>query len=413
MVENSILEDIGKKSQEIMRSNEELADRLRKNQEVISRFAEEFESLRQEMGGSGSDPAVRAELKRLKGELEDKRRLISEMIDDIKPVELDLSRREDVVNSMKQKIDDQSARIESLSKDILDSRRQLQDLDRLNTELRKQVAEKDGMVRVLKDKLAEKTSLLKGMDSRNSDLEQQIDAYRKQVFALNNKVGAVEKRVFSTDEQNQKLLYEMMRMKERLKSNDAALAEKGRVIGSREAEYADALEQLRKEEEEKRLIIMKNHAKKVSLFNAALASMKVKLDKQQKVIEEKARKENALMSEFGERMKELMMTRFEPSETVSISPDDLRSFDEPESSGYAGRMGVSDDDAPSGETGMDSGTDDGGSSLPSKIDEILPMIELAMDHGDDIDKIRHSLLSSGYSKADVENAFSSLNIVGK
>ncbi|MBU2560696.1 MAG: hypothetical protein KKD17_00200 [Nanoarchaeota archaeon] len=411
MVEKSILEDIGRKSQEIMRSNEELAERLRKTQEVISRFAEEFESLRQDIGGAGVEPAVRADLQRLKGELEEKRQLISEMIDDLKPVELDLSRREDVVNAMKQNIDDQSAKIESLSKDLLNNRRQLQDFDRLNTELRKQVAEKDGMVKVLKDKLAEKTSLLKGLDNKNHDLEQQIDAYKKQVFALNNKVGAVENRVFSTDEQNQKILYEMMKMKERLKFAEASLADKDRIIGSQEAEYAKALEQLRKEEEEKRLIIMKNHAKKVAIFNATLASMKAKLEKQQRLIEEKARKESALMSEFGERMKDLMMTKFESSETFSISPDELPSFDEPEKSSYAGSMEMSGEDDRAGEAGLGSGSeDDVSSSLPSRMDEIIPMIELAMDHGDDMAKIKHSLRSSGYSEDDVEKAFARLNI---
>jgi tRNA A37 methylthiotransferase MiaB len=57
--------------------------------------------------------------------------------------------------------------------------------------------------------------------------------------------------------------------------------------------------------------------------------------------------------------------------------------------------------------------EDSGVTFPSKLDEIMPVIEMALDHGEDIDKVRHSLVSSGYSKRDIEDAISKLNIVEK
>jgi hypothetical protein len=44
------------------------------------------------------------------------------------------------------------------------------------------------------------------------------------------------------------------------------------------------------------------------------------------------------------------------------------------------------------------------------MDEIIPMVELALDHGDDTSQIRKSLLSSGYSEKDVDEAFYALKI---
>ncbi|MBW2972078.1 hypothetical protein KY359_03505 [Candidatus Woesearchaeota archaeon] len=401
MVDQNILEEIEKKSRDIMHSNEELAARLRQNQETISRFSEDFEKLRQDMAEEGLEPAARRELEKLKSELEDKKQLISDMIDDLKPIEIDLSRREDVFNALKQRVDDQSLKIESLSKDLLDNRKNLQALTGANSELRKQLAEKDGMVKVLKDKLTEKTTTLRDVDARNRDLEQQLDNYNKQVFALKNKIGAVENRVFATDEQNQKLLYEMLKVKERLRSAEQEIAKKDRLIAAQDAERAKSLEALRKEAEDRKLLIMKNHAKKVAAMNAAIDLLKAKLGNQQKVIEEKSRKENALMAEFGERMKELMATRFEsPDAGIGDFSEAIPSFDEPAAAEEPEDVPL---ESPFGPEEDDSGK-------PSRMDEILPMIELAVDHGDDASTIKHSLKSSGYSEKDIEEAFSQLHI---
>jgi hypothetical protein len=411
MAKNNILKEIEKKSQDIMRSNEELAAKLKDNQDMITRFSDELEEIRASEGEKGFEPATRKELENIKSELEDKKRLITELINDLKPVEVDIARRENMVDALNQRVDDQAAKIELISKDFIENKKELQQTVDANKELKTQIAEKDSMIKVLKDKLTEKTSLLKDVDQKNRDLEQETDSSKKQIFTLNNKIGALEKRIFSTDEQNQKLLYELKSQKEKVKALEASLTGRNIVIESQKAGQETNLEALRKEEEDKKVMIMQNHSKKIAAMNAAIALLKTKLEQQNRLLGEKASKERALIEEFNARMRELMLTRSEAS--VDLSDIDMgteptegteeSTADKPFESSESEMFKI---DAPEEESIEETETEG-----PSKVDEITPMIELAMDHGDDVDQIKHSLLSSGYSEKDIEESISRLNIV--
>jgi len=428
MAEENILDQIEKKGHEIARSNEELATKLQNNKELVARFSKELEVLKKDMADQGAGSASKDDLERLKSDLEEKRDMISGLMDSLKPLEVDIDRRTSLTGALQQRIDDQAARIESLSRDLLANRKQLQQFVASNDEFRKQGAAKDAMVQVLKDKLSEKTSLLNETTDKNLHMAQEVDSYKKSVFAFENKVGAVEKRVFATNEQNQKLLYELMQFKERLKSAEHGLDERDRLIASKDATSARNLEDLRRSEEEKRVAIMKNHSKKLAVMNATVSALKAKLEKQQELIDQKSKKERDLMTEFSRGMKDIMMTKVE----ASVDLSDYESLSENPAEDYgaefrkAGTSGDSSeaageitDDAvkdmfniPSPESAEESDTPTTEKSPgPSRIDEIIPMIELALDHGDNSEKIKHSLHSSGYSEKDVQSAFERLNII--
>ncbi len=393
MAGKNILEGSGDESQEILRSVEELA--------------------------------AKQGLDKLRNDLEEKKLLISDLLNDLKPLEDDIARRENAAEALRQRVDDQASRIESLSKDLFDDRKRLQELAAANGELRKKVAEKDAIITVLRGRLEEKTSSLRELDRHNHELEQDIDSYRKKVFSLENKVGAVEKSVFSTNEQNQKLLYELMRFKERVKALESEIADKDMLLEDKDARFSADLAALKKEEDEKKAAMMKSHSKKVAAMNAAVAALKNRIFQQQKVMDARARKENELISDFNSRMRDIL----ESKEAVPFDIGDVAGFSEGEAEGQeadreegggagvnSGRVGE-----PEGAGGKASG-ESGGSGMMSfelpeageeglsRIDEIIPMIELAMDHGDDIRTIRHSLHSSGYSEKDVSDALEKLNL---
>ena len=407
MVGQNILDEIEKKSQAILHSNDELAAKLKRNQDMIARFSEELEELKAESKGKDMDSSAKQKLEMIKSDLEEKKKLIADMMADMKPLEIDIARRDNVIDALKQRVDDQSGKIESLSKDILDSKKQMQQLFDSNKELRSQLAEKEGILKVIKDKLTEKTSLLKETEEKRKFLEQETENNKKQIFALNNKIGALEKRVFSTNEQNQRLLYEITNQKAKFKSAEEALAEKNRIISSQKAEAAANLEAIRAEEEEKRVMIMKNHSRKITAMNAAIDSLRTKLGQQNRLIGEKTTKERALIDEFNRRMQELMATKAEPVD-ISSADVDFRADDE-----TPAIQKEDEKDSPmfSIESPEDTGEEESHEDIgPSKVEEIMPIIELAMDHGDNTEQIKHSLISSGYSEKDIEDALSRLNL---
>jgi len=372
------------------------------------------ENIAQAMPDS-DDSLTKESLDQLKSDLEEKKHLISGLLDDIKPLEDSIRMREQVTEDMKQRLADQGSKIEELSKDVLDKNKRIQELSASSENLHKDIIARDSMLKVVKDKLTEKTSTLKRVDEKNRQLEQEVDSYRKQVFALENKAASLEKSVFSTNEQNQKLMYELMRMKEQLKGAEVQLAEKDNIIVSQDQDSAGELEKLRREEEEKRVLIMRNHTKKVAILNATINTLKAKLEKQEELIDAKSKKETMLMAEFARGMKDLMASRIDtsidmsaiermkeeplPGEGMSsLVPDAEQPAEEGNSTEGMMQIAPPDEDKPAF---------DG----PSRHDEIIPMVELALDHGDSIDTIKHSLHSSGYTEKEVEEALSKLNVV--
>jgi peptidoglycan hydrolase CwlO-like protein len=292
----------------------------------------------------------------------------------------------------------------------------LEKIDSVNQALKTQVTEKESIAKVLKDKLTEKTHAHNTSEQKINDLTQELEKCKKHIFAIENRAGVLEKRVFSTDEQNQKLLYELMRFKEQVKNAEEELANKEKLLTARQSEQALLLERFRKEEKEKKVSIMKNHSKKLAVMNAAIASLKTKLEEQQRMIDEKAGKERALIEDFNRRMQEIMMTK--PEFTLDLSDvDKINSEPETETATSEEKTPESfafeteeEKETESGEETSELGSESE-EGLPSKIEEIIPMIELAVDHGDDSVTIKHSLKSSGYSEKDIEEAFSKLNIV--
>jgi chromosome segregation ATPase len=299
-------------------------------------------------------------------------------------------------------------KIELLSKDLLENRKQLNQLLNANELLKSQIAEKEGLNKVMKDKLADQNSLIKDLEQNNKVLEGEIDDYKKQIFAMENKMGAVEKRASDTDEHNQKVLYELMKHKELLKNAEHALATRDAAIEKLNAEQEAYMDNFRKSEDEKKALVVKTHSKKIAALNATITSLKTELDHYKRAINEKFRKESSLIKEFNDRMKEIILTKPDMAAIEAISTEVLSGAASSESSGPEESTFEFNADEQTEETISTPEEDVGG---PSRVDEILPLIELAMDHGDNEDTIRNSLVSSGYTKKDIDEAFSKLSTV--
>lgn len=310
------------------------------------------------------------------------------------------------IQDLKKRLQDQQGKIDSIW-NLISDKKKVEQIVEENIALKKQVAEKDGLIKVIKDKLTEKVSLLNDVDGRNSRMQQELESYKKQIFEFSNKIGAIESRVYATDEQNQKLLYELMRHKERLKEVELELSEKDRLVELQNGQFGKKLDSVRKESEEARLMLMKSHSKKLAVLHAAVDSLKTRLEKQNRAIDEKLRKESALISDFNSKISELLSAN-ELSADISGIDTQLKGLAEDAEPKVSEKKEMMprfsfdvQDDADSGIRG------------PSRVDEIVPMIELATDHGDGKDTIRHSLKSSGYSDMDIDDAFSRLNIIEK
>ena len=76
MKKEDVLKEVEEKSKELLNSNEELASRLRKNQETLELIGQELDSLRGERSDV-FDPAFRSRLESVKEDLVEKKKVIS------------------------------------------------------------------------------------------------------------------------------------------------------------------------------------------------------------------------------------------------------------------------------------------------------------------------------------------------
>ncbi len=320
------------------------------------------------------------------------------------------------ITALKKQLADQQGKIDSIWNLVSDKKRVEQIIEE-NTALKKQATEKNSMLMILKDKLTEKASSLKVLEENNKNMQQDLETYKKQIFEFDNKIGAVEKRVYSTDEHNQKLLYELMRYKERLKEVDTDISEKDKLIEMQSDQFSKKLDSLKHESDDNKLTVMKIHSKKMAVLHATIDSLKAKIHQQNKIAEEKLRKESVLISEFNSKMSDLLSAGNSVDLSgIEASLESIKSDDDETVTGHSIDLETkSADKKEHQEFSMAShaGSDYNKPTIsgPSRIDEIIPMIELAMDHGDNVDMVKHSLTSSGYSEADINDAFSKLNIV--
>lgn len=397
-VKSNVLEDIEKKSENLIQSNDELSARIRQNQSTLASMNKELESLKSGLG-EGFDPAAKVRLEEIKRELLAKRELLSELIDSVKPIEVDVGRNENLIETLHQKINDQGDKIAELSRDILNHRKEMHHLTDLNKILKERLVEKESTANILKDKLKEKTDLLTAVDDKNRQMEQEVDSAKKKMFAMENKLGAVEKRIYAGDERNQQILYSLMQSKARIKEFEEALAKRDQLLEEKEAEFNDVLEQTRVEGVEKRKLIMEAHAKKVAVLNAQIASLSSALEQQKSIVKSRVSKEKALIRDFNDRMREILSDRsvaFVPE----VSPDDA----EMNKTSLIDEAYTEDNAQVNSADGIVSPSKEDHDVMSSRIDEILPMVEVALQHGDSAEKITNSLLSSGYSEKEVHTA---------
>jgi chromosome segregation ATPase len=315
----------------------------------------------------------------------------------------------DDISALKRRLDAQQKKIDSIWQ-LMGDKKKIEQIVEDNDSLKKQVAEKDGLLKVLKDKLTDKASRLKELEQKNSEMEKDVESYKKKLFEFSNKIGAIENRVHSTDEQNQKILYELMKAKERLKEAEQEIAEKDALIKAKEDEFSDKMAAAEKHFNENKRLIMEKHSKKAAVLHATIDSLKTKLAQQNHMLGVDLAKESAVLKEMVSKIGSLL------SERDSLSGKFKEIYATAEGLGKEQKEGADIDEikVPEFSPGPDTATaamEVDADAVVSRVDEIIPMVDLAIDHGDDEDSIRASLKGSGYSDKDIDAAFSALNIV--
>lgn len=354
-----ILDELEKKSQEMLSLQHDLTNRISTGQQIIADFSLELKRLKEQIAAKeGIERVLSGDAATLQAALSEKRELIKNLIDDV-------------------------------------------------AALRTMIEKKDDHVHQLKQKLVEKMAVATENEAKVADLKQEVLDARKEIIKLKNDISIFDSKFVEGDAQNKKLMADLAKTRDDLERGTTELNAVRAALAEQQQNTKSVIEKMHEEHEIATKRIMNESIRR----NVALATQAKQLQKivagQRGIIELKEKKEAQLAQETVSRVKELLALKEISSESITptmrgASPAWLRSDEVAEA-----YVEEEEDLLDSLRTLVGSGNYEESASIP-QLDDLCPMIETAFDHGDSRDEIIRSLRSCGYTKSDIEEAFQKL-----
>ncbi len=322
--------------------------------ELIESFQKQVDGFKEQLDKQLSS----TEIDELRKELVEKKKLIATLIDNLKPLEEEISGKNSLIESLGGKLEEYALEVQKLKKGS--------DANHIRLEKFNLVLDNK---KIESQRLIEENNYLK-----------------KEIFKEKNKLAAIEAKTFQTDDKNQKLANELIHARQQLKEleNNSSIE-----ITSLQGEVETSSIELRNyktEEEAKRERLMELHAKKIAITNAQVANLRAQLKQTTTEMSARTEKEKQLITDFSSRLRDITAPTTGP-----VAMEEEEEF-LPHADFY------------------DRATADFIDYQESKVEEIKPMAEIALQQGESEEKVKRSLRSSGYKKEDIEEVFESIKL---
>lgn len=306
----------------------------------------------------------------LNKKLYEKQKILAQLIDEIDPLEKSIEERENQINIIKQQSADKDKIIVKLNGDK----------ELLLKEIRQNNA-----------RFAELNDIIKA-----GKLE--ILKRDKQILMDNNEVGFATKKALKIEEFNKKLILRNKELFDELKKAKHDLETFRINLEQREKYFSGLIETTKKEMENRIKHFAEKSAKENLDRSLREKTFLEKIDSLNKVIEAKKQKEIKMANEISSKFREMLL-----SEPSSVKKQRV-------SAPVKSAETEFEEEIPEFRSSEDAFSEEKEGKSASRTDEILPIIEIAIDHGDSIPKIKESLLSSGYSRKEIEESLKLIEI---
>lgn len=350
-----------------------------------------------------------AEMEMLRKKNQDLKNVIEQLFTDIAPLKDDLKAKDDMINSLKSKT---AEKIKAAAK-AQDEKRALQ--DRKVEEILKA---RDKLLNTYKSKMLEIKKASDSIQLENDKLKGDMNQMKKELVALEVRCDVSEKKIRSLKDSAKKSMYETMKLKEKEAVSDKMIRDTTSKLEVKERQYLETTAKMKADIEEKMKSMLDSNTRRTARYLAQIRKLQEALEAQRKLLDMKKEKEKELIRNFTDNFRKLVdtgdvdipvvETPAPPKRTVGAEmiPEAPKAFVPPMSTV-----------APPTESGFI--TEDEEEVLdfnkiktivinPATTEEIMPMIEMALEHGDTEPIIVQSLISSGYDRNNIREAFSRL-----
>ncbi|MBI4739322.1 hypothetical protein HY772_07295 [Candidatus Woesearchaeota archaeon] len=353
------LDELEKKSQEMLTLQHDLTNRLSQSQQIIADFSLELERLKEQITTKeGAERLLPGYLGTLQSALLEKQELIKNLIDDV-------------------------------------------------TTLRSVIDKKDEHLRELKQKLTEKIAIATENEATAVTLKQELLEASKEIIRLKNDVAIFGSKFSEGDAQNKKLAADLLQTKDELQHTATELKAVQAALAEQQQNMKNTIKNLVDEHETVTKRIMNESVQRNLVLATEVRRLRNMVDAQRRTIELKEKKETELAQETVSRVKDLLAVK----ESASQTSEDLSGSVSPALSRleYTQEAYVEEEEdlLESLRTLVGSDQYEQSATIP-QLSDLCPMIETAFDHGDTKDEIIRSLRGCGYARSDIEAAFRKL-----
>lgn len=427
---------LGKNLEEKQKAIDELNLELLKHKELLVKKDQEFAELKKKIEetrkahdkASDQSFALGESIKMMRQQLEQKAELITKLSLDSEKSRQESSER--MTNANKE-----NARLQNLlsQKDAVINKANAETSETRQSIdiMKKQLDQKTGVITKLGQDIETmrkdhdvKNQVMLGMQNKNRQLLQRMQEMNALIIKTKTSNGAARQSLLETEEKNKKMMADYLKMQAAVKSLKESLEKKDVELRRKEAELTSAFDSFKKDSEIRSKAMIGRNTREIVGLRAHINRLNRYVAQLKSVIEAKERKEQDVVAVLNERFRDLLETkgRMEAvpalrAEMKTEAPKAPRLKDlgigspyETENAEPATRMpepkerNVSE---ASFEPGFTPGIVHGEESyFPHHIDDISPMIELGLEHGDTEEQIVESLVNSGYKRSDVEKALS-------
>lgn len=424
---------LGKNLQEKQRVIDELNLELIKHKELLVKKDQEFEGLKRKIEetrkaydkASDQSFALGESMKMMRQQLEQKAELINKLGFDSEKTRREGSERITTANKeierLQNLLSQKDAMIAKANAEASETRQSIDIMKRQLDQKTELITRLGQDIEKMRKDFSVKNNVLLEMQNKNRQSLQRMQEMNALMIKTRTSNGVARQSLLETEEKNKKMMADYLKMQTAVKSLKESLEKKDVELRRKEAELTDAFDSFKKDSEIRSKAMIGRNTREIVGLRAHIDRLNRHITQLKSIIEAKERKEQDVVAVLNERFRDLLETkgRMEAvpalrTEVKTEAPKAPRLKDlgvgspyETENAEPAKRVPGPAASEVSFEPGFTPGiAQDEQAYFQYHIDDITPMIELGLEHGDTEEQIVKSLVSSGYKQADVEKALS-------
>ena len=371
-------------------------DKIKANETALNQMSNELLELKKTISGGVISPALKKDLDNLNKIVEEKKQVIAELTKNTRTIEKHLDEKKEFIKELGTDLKDQTKQLEIASKKIFET---------------------EGIITTLKNKLNslnkenhQKEIQIENLKSENHNYEKELMSMKNKIKIFETKLDIISKQKIELlkSQEDSKLALDRLTQERKQKSTNQSL----------EKEEAEKIIFSLKENNKRKITsLMQEYTRKISLLTSQKNLLKKQIERKDIIIRNKEQKEKLFLEEINAKFNSVLTSSPKTISREEISQDFAEIKQKPakvfQSNDFENpdEIIIENEEVPVEQFyDYNRGKVEFAEMNPEQnINDITAIIESGLEHSDSKQSIIMSLLNAGYTKENIDSAFSIVN----